>query len=484
MIRNFTLLSFVVLACQFSFATVTGVSVIDGTASRVNIVSTSSSDTGSGGTTTPTTTNTYTIFGGYAGDGGECATGTRNNSSTCNSCAGTGAPSDVCTTLPYACAEKSIYPGMALGITMALDKVPPNPAIRIEYGSSTQFLSSTTGTSTSFSDGVPFTVYIKWLDLCNGPGQTGNGDCKTPLSTDLTVGLVDSTGTGTFAAGNSQKFTVKIRYQDPTDATTVVTPTQSPAVTQGFTDFQVLPGDEKVYVRDVWRGTSPGDSSGILWNSLRLYYSEIPAPTSPPTPVDFCSIPLNLDAAHFADLAMTSQSSSGDSTLSQDYITGLTNDVNYMFTAATVDDATIVSNFMHADGNDPAQILRYTAMPGEVVGLLDKKKCFIATAAFGSPMEPHVELLRDFRDQILGRFWLGKKFIRFYYDNSPPLAQFISEHDTLRAMARGILWPIVFFAELALQKGAGFAIAIYAFGILGLAVLIFAVKKGRAWRKA
>ncbi len=484
MTRNFTLFSIVALACQFSFAAgVSSVKVIDGTASRFVSVPTSTSGTGTTGDTT-STTYTYTIFGGYAGDNGECAS--TNGSTVCNSCTGMG---NICTagaTGPFACAEKSIYPNLLLGISLVLDQVPNNAAVRVEYGSSSSTITPAEVSTNTFQAGSEFTVYIRWADICRG-GSSGTGDatCKgVGQSADLTVGLVDNTASGTFASGNSQKFTVKFRYQDPTDAAMVVTPTQSPSSTQGFTDFQVLPGDEKVYVRDVWRGTSPGDSSGILWNALRLYYSEIPAPTSPPTPVDFCAIPLNSTSAGFADLAMTSQSTSGDSSLSQDYLTGLTNDVNYMFTSATVDDATIVSNFMHADGSNNDQILRYTAMPGEVVGLLDKKKCFIATAAFGSPMEPHVELLRDFRDQILGRFWLGKKFIRFYYQNSPPLAQFISEHDTLRAVARGILWPIVFFAELALQKGSGFAAAIFAFGILGLAALILAVRKSRAWRKA
>jgi len=41
--------------------------------------------------------------------------------------------------------------------------------------------------------------------------------------------------------------------------------------------------------------------------------------------------------------------------------------------------------------------------------------CFIATAAYGSLMEPHVKILRDFRDRFLLGNTLGDRIIRFYY---------------------------------------------------------------------
>jgi hypothetical protein len=41
--------------------------------------------------------------------------------------------------------------------------------------------------------------------------------------------------------------------------------------------------------------------------------------------------------------------------------------------------------------------------------------CFIATAAFGSYMEPKVKLLRDFRDEYLLDSTPGKWFVKQYY---------------------------------------------------------------------
>jgi uncharacterized repeat protein (TIGR01451 family) len=69
--------------------------------------------------------------------------------------------------------------------------------------------------------------------------------------------------------------------------------------------------------------------------------------------------------------------------------------------------------------------------------------CFIATAAYGSPLEPHVVALRQFRDRYLQRTALGRAFIRYYYRHSPPFAAVIAEHPALRSATRAVLTPLV-----------------------------------------
>jgi len=46
--------------------------------------------------------------------------------------------------------------------------------------------------------------------------------------------------------------------------------------------------------------------------------------------------------------------------------------------------------------------------------------CFIATAAYGSAMEPQVKLLRQFRDRFMLANTAGKTFVHLYYIYPPP----------------------------------------------------------------
>jgi len=70
--------------------------------------------------------------------------------------------------------------------------------------------------------------------------------------------------------------------------------------------------------------------------------------------------------------------------------------------------------------------------------------CFIATAAYGSSMSEGVVVLRKLRDNVLVKNCLGKALVKSYYEISPALASYISNHQTLRTATRIALIPLVY----------------------------------------
>lgn len=75
--------------------------------------------------------------------------------------------------------------------------------------------------------------------------------------------------------------------------------------------------------------------------------------------------------------------------------------------------------------------------------------CFIATAAYGTPTAKEIDELRRFRDEYLRKSYLGNEFIEFYYENSPPIARFISDHEIVRVVVRdGLVEPVVKVVQL------------------------------------
>ena len=77
--------------------------------------------------------------------------------------------------------------------------------------------------------------------------------------------------------------------------------------------------------------------------------------------------------------------------------------------------------------------------------------CFIATAAFGSPMAEKVRVLRAFRDQYLMTNAAGRRFVQLYYRYSPAIAAQIRRDDTLRAVVRAGLEPLVWVSRLVVK---------------------------------
>ena len=94
--------------------------------------------------------------------------------------------------------------------------------------------------------------------------------------------------------------------------------------------------------------------------------------------------------------------------------------------------------------------------------------CFIATAAFGSYLHPDVNVLKKFRDVHMLTNSIGTSFVKTYYKYSPPIADYIAKHETLRTATRIVLTPVVYGVKYP-------AVTLLVFGFAGIA--------GYSWRR-
>jgi hypothetical protein len=75
--------------------------------------------------------------------------------------------------------------------------------------------------------------------------------------------------------------------------------------------------------------------------------------------------------------------------------------------------------------------------------------CFVATAAYQSPLAADVAMLRGFRDEVLRHFIIGELFVESYYTVGPALAEVIRPAEPLRGITRAALRPFVELARSA-----------------------------------
>lgn len=370
-----------------------------------------------------------TIYGGMTDS--VCAS--TDGTHTCNSCTGAGL---------LVCNQNSIYPTLLLQITMR-SSTPSSfqGTPRVIW----KLSGAQTGTVVQNNPtpllGQQFTAQIKWSDLCGAMNIT---NCQGTITTTQTLNVgIDTNNDGDFE--EKIDFNVVVRYVDNSKATGTACPVgiDPVAADQGMCDYTMFKGDEKVYISDFAPSSNDmqTDSSAVKYDRIIMFYEANPASITAVTNAS-PNVVLNVTAGSGTDVAPT---------IPDNRIRGLQNGTTYCFVMANMDQTGNISYYPDATIlGDTAKICQ---KPDEVVGLLDDKSCFIATATFGSQMAPEVQTFRKFRNEFMLTNTFGKALVKAYYKLGPEAAEWVSHSELLRTLSVWMLWPILLFVKLSLALG-------------------------------
>ncbi|MCB9729864.1 MAG: hypothetical protein H6744_15500 [Deltaproteobacteria bacterium] len=150
----------------------------------------------------------------------------------------------------------------------------------------------------------------------------------------------------------------------------------------------------------------------------------------------------------------------------------LQNDVSYHVRVASLDDADNRSVLSGELVQAPKSATDFWERYQQVGGTEQGGYCFVATAAYGSPMSGQLDLLRAFRDQVLLRSVPGRAFVRQYYRWGRFAAFWIADRPVARAAVRVALVPLVWVAFLTTR-----------FGVLGGFALMLMAAAGLVWTR-
>lgn len=410
------------------------------------------------GASNSTLTGTITIFGGLGGSSTSCSA--PDTYTTCNSCNTTSMAATACATSPRcACNTNRIYDGLIMTISFSNSTKDANGNVTTTNGPIlvTTSAATTTPISGFTSDPNGAFVQVSWSTICSLVGGGTGSTCDGLAGANSTVSLnfyTDANRNGTVDSGETATA-ITFRMLNPGDNYS----TFGTSASDGIGTFDPYPGDGKVYIKDPQTSTSfpsLGGYGGTVKN-VRVFYATTNLGDANPV------------GAESKDLAVTDDGES----LAKNIVDGLTNGTLYFFRLGMLDEANNVVQLSPEPANDPAAAdascssgtssCKYAATPDQVLGLLsDDFNCFVATAAYGSMLEPKLAIFREFRSRFLLRNGPGRAFTSWYYAYGPYAARFIGDKPWARAVTRGILWPAWGFSWLAVHYGMRLALSIAA----------------------
>lgn len=411
----------------------------------------------------------------YAGFAGTCTEG-MDNSNTCNSCTG----ADVSGSKFWPCNPNNAYVNLNLVIRTSFTATSVGTATPfVKIGSGSKLV---TFVQTIENGGTILNTQIPWGQLCSS-AVAGNTNCETPLNEEITVGI-DFSANGSAATTESFSFRVQTRFVDSTTPsaqwfyTDCGDDASTAASNSGFCHFKAYPGDEKIYADPLVLSSTELKTgiTGVDYTNLVFFTEAGTSETEADT--DIIARMSNKSSMTTKSITTSVTPPSADNRIS-----GLSNGIPYCVVMANQDATGIISFFTPLPGTSGGvTVASMCTIPSQVVGLLDDKKCFIATAAFGSDMAPEVQSFRDFRNKYLLSHSWGRAFVKMYYKYSPFYAHLIAESEVSKFIVRLALWPLLLFARMSVALGFWVSFLILSAGAFSLVELYRRLILGRKFR--
>jgi hypothetical protein len=396
----------------------------------------------------------------YAGMAGDVVTVCANTSSdeVCNTCA------DTTPTALVPCNQSSVHSNlmMKMSFESSQDVTGAIKLLLVSNSVSTELDSISGG----LSKNTTAVLEARWLDICANisfaacnPAALASGDATYSFSMSI---VTDVDNNSTIETNETKTVPVKFHVINTMDA-------GSPSIFQqnfggeqwGFDYYELYPADGRLGF--VAQGAVTTRPSGSPELASVMFYA---FPQSTDTTVVLTGVKTATGILTEIPLSDTTNIVIPDGS----YVQGLKNDQPYCVFAGQKNRAQNIFGFTTAGGLD-ANLMCGT--PTEILGLVNQKKCFVSTVAFGSDMAREVKILRQFRDRVLLSTRWGTAFVRWYYTNGPVAADFIAQSDSLRAVTRALLYPFVGLAWLGVNGGSALAYSVFVlFIVLGLCLIL------------
>jgi hypothetical protein len=363
----------------------------------------------------------FIIAGGLAGTSSPCPSG----SGTCDNCTGNWISDN------RVCNRTRVTPNTELVLSFSSTSKFGTPILTTSIGNNEQAVTTNSPVPTT-APNQGTTLRISWGSICAAL-DSSFPTCEGLIANrSFKVGIDGGSPDGQLDGSDDDLIPFTIHVVAP-NGTAFATPTPAynnsnfaTCASGGFCNFTLSKGDEKAYLSDIQ--VSSTGLAGITYKHVWFFCAE---------GTDFSAI---------NSICVNDRVAISGNGLADDVIDGLGNGKDYVFRAATVDIAGNIGLFLNIDTS------RQQVTPDDVVGLFDENSCFVATAAYGSPLEKNVKVLRAFRDKVLLKTSVGQLFVKAYYFLSPPLAKWIGLSATRRSVARTVLTPLVLLTTFLMEQ--------------------------------